>query len=227
MLTPEFLMLLPVALILGLAGSGHCLGMCGGIACAFGLQQHERPILALLVYHAGRVATYALLALVFGSALKHTLHHYPLLAPWLRTMAGVLLLLMALQVAQLWSGILQLEKWGNRWWQPIQRLVRPLLPVRHLWQVLVLGALWGWLPCSLVYSTLAWAATRADGFQSAILMATFGAGTTPALLAGGIFSSQLQKLAQQKSWRNVLAISLVGCGVWTVMTAWQHAGHHH
>ncbi len=226
-MTPEFLVLIPAALLLGLAGSGHCLGMCGGIACALGLQQHPRPLLALTLYHAGRIATYTLLALLFGGALKHTLHHYPLLAPWLRTLAGVLLILMALHVAQVWSGILQLERLGARWWQPVQHLAKPLLPATRLWQVLVLGMLWGWLPCALVYSTLAWAAAQADSVQSAILMACFGLGTTPVLLASGIFANRLQRLAQQKTWRYTLAVALAMCGVWTIIVVWQHAGHHH
>jgi hypothetical protein len=224
---PEFLPLLSAAFLLGLAGSGHCLGMCGGIACALGLQHHARPALALVLYHLGRITTYTVLALLFGAALKHTLHHYPLLAPLLRTVAGLLLLAMALHVARLWSGVLQLERLGARWWQPIQRLVQPLLPATQLWQVYVLGLLWGWLPCALVYSTLTWAATQADGAQSAMLMAAFGAGTTPALLASGVFASQLQKLAQQPSWRYLLAFALALCAVWTIAGVWMHAGHHH
>ncbi len=226
-MTADFLLLIPAALLLGLAGSGHCLGMCGGIACALGLQQHPRPVLALVFYHVGRITTYSCLALLFGGALQHTLHHYPLLAPWLRTAAGALLILMALHVAQIWSGILRLEAFGTRWWQPIQRLVKPLLPARQLWQVFMLGMLWGWLPCALVYSTLAWAAAQANGMQAAILMASFGLGTTPALMAGGVFASQLQRLAQLRAWRYTLAAALMLFGLWTIFSVWQHAGHHH
>lgn len=226
-MTADFLPLLLSALLLGLAGSGHCLGMCGGIACALGLQQHRRPLLALSLYNLGRITTYTLLALLFGAALQHTLHRHPWLAPSLRTAAGLLLVAMALHVAQLWSGVLQLERLGARWWQPIQRLVKPLLPATRWWQVLLLGLLWGWLPCALVYSTLVWAAAQADGVQSAMLMAAFGIGTTPALLASGVFASRLQQLALQKSWRYLLAALLMLCGIWTMVMVWQHAGHHH
>ncbi len=218
---------LGAAFLLGLAGSGHCLGMCGGIACALGLQQYPRPALALLLYHLGRIFTYTLLALLFGAALKHTLHMHPLLAPVLRTIAGLMLVAMALHVAGLWSGVLRLESLGGRWWQPIQRLARPLLPATAWWQVLLLGMLWGWLPCALVYSTLAWAAARADGLQSALLMATFGLGTTPALLASGMFAGQLQRLARQRAWRYSLALLLLLCGLWTVAVMWLPGGHHH
>lgn len=223
----DFLPLLAAALALGLAGSGHCIGMCGGIACALGLQQHPRPLLALLLYHLGRISTYTLLALLFGAALRHTLHVYPLLAPLLRTLAGLLLVAMALQIAGLWSGVLVLERLGARWWKPIQQRVRLLLPATAWWQVLVLGMLWGWLPCALVYSTLAWAATRADGLQSALLMATFGLGTTPALLATGMAASRLQQLARQRAWRYAMALLLLVCGIWTIATIWLHGGHMH
>lgn len=217
------------AFVLGLMSSGHCLGMCGGIACALGLQQHLQKKLALLIYHAGRISTYALLALLFGAALQHLTHQFPLLVPILRTTAGLLLLAMALHVAQLWSGITQLEQIGTRWWKPIQTLARPLLPANTLLKIFALGLLWGWLPCALVYSTLAWSASRADANTSALLMIFFGLGTTPALFASGVLSQQLQKFFQQKQWRYAAASFLALYAVWTIAASWLHLGHgmHH
>ncbi len=222
----DFLPALFSAFALGFMSSGHCLGMCGGIACALGLQQHPKKKLALLIYHAGRITTYALLALLFGAALQHLTHRIPLLAPTLRTAAGLLLLAMALHIAQLWSGITKLEQIGTRWWQPIQTLAKPLLPANTLPKIFFLGLLWGWLPCALVYSTLAWSASRADANTSALLMLFFGLGTTPALFASGVLSQQLQKFFQQKQWRYAAASFLSLYAVWTIAASWQHMGHH-
>lgn len=223
----DWLLPLSSAVLLGFMSSGHCLGMCGGISCALGLQHHRHPKMALLLYHLGRICTYTLLALLFGASLQHTLHKFPLLSPWLRTITGLLLLAMALHIARWWSGITALEKIGTRWWTPIQKLVRPLLPAEHYWQIFALGLLWGWLPCALVYSTLTWAASRADALQSAALMACFGLGTTPALFASGVFAENLQKIMQQKMWRHAAALLLATCAAWTIFSAWQHAGHMH
>ncbi len=213
------------AFVLGLMSSGHCLGMCGGIACALGLQQHPQKKLALLIYHAGRISTYALLALLFGAALQHLTHQFPLLAPILRTSAGLLLLAMALHVAQLWSGITALEQIGTRWWKPVQALAKPLLPANTLPKIFVLGLLWGWLPCALVYSTLAWSASRADATTSALLMIFFGLGTTPALFASGVLAQQLQQFFQHEKWRYASASFLFLYAVWTIASSWQHFGH--
>ena len=72
----DWLPALSSAFILGAMGSGHCIGMCGGIACALGLQ-NSRSIGTLLIYHAGRITSYALLALIFGAALQHITHRFP------------------------------------------------------------------------------------------------------------------------------------------------------
>ena len=57
-------------LLLGLAGSGHCLAMCGPLVAALGPRLHSltrgRHFRRLLLYHAGRLATYLLLALPAG-----------------------------------------------------------------------------------------------------------------------------------------------------------------
>lgn len=221
------LLLLSSACVLGFMSSGHCLGMCGGIACALGLQQHPHPKAALLLYQAGRITTYTLLALIFGATLQHTLHKFPLLSPWLRSIAGVLLLAMALHIANWWSGVTQLEKIGARWWRPLQTLAKPLLPAQQYWQIFTLGLLWGWLPCALVYSTLTWAASQANALQAAALMLFFGLGTTPALLASGIFAQNIKHVLQQQKWRYVIAFLLALCALWTIGSAWQHAGHAH
>ncbi|HQQ63190.1 MAG TPA: sulfite exporter TauE/SafE family protein [Pseudomonadales bacterium] len=215
------------ACLLGFMSSGHCLGMCGGISCALGLQQHRNPKAALLLYHCGRICTYTLLALAFGASLQHTLHQFPLLSPWLRTMTGLVLLAMALHIARWWSGITALEKIGARWWKPLQKIARPLLPAEKYWQIFALGLLSGWLPCALVYSTLTWAASRADATQAAALMFCFGLGTTPALFASGVFAENLKQIMQQKKWRYSAALLLALCALWTIAAAWQHAGHTH
>lgn len=213
------------ACVLGFMSSGHCFGMCGGIACALGLQQHAQPKTALLLYHAGRISTYVLLALIFGAALQHVTHRFPWLAPALRTSAGLLLLAIALHIANIWRGINALETLGNRWWRPLQTLAKPLLPADTLVKVFVLGLLWGWLPCALVYSTLVWAASHTG--SAALLMLGFGLGTTPVLLASGIFSQHLQTFFRRQQWRYAAALLLAVYAAWTMAIAWQHTAHLH
>src|SRR6516164_8720426 len=65
---------LGAALMLGLAASGHCLAMCGGISAALGVATAKRadghPRTSLLVaYQIGRMLSYALAGGLIGGAL--------------------------------------------------------------------------------------------------------------------------------------------------------------
>ena len=55
------------ALVTGLLGSGHCIGMCGGLVAALGLSGGRRAGLTYhVLYNLGRISTYALLGYFVG-----------------------------------------------------------------------------------------------------------------------------------------------------------------
>ncbi len=167
------------AFALGLAGSGHCLGMCGGIAAALNLGGH-RSTPVTISYHGGRIVSYSLL----GGMLGLIAGSIDLVA-WtiaLRYIAGFLLIAMGLSVANWWQGIQVLEKAGAKLWAPVQRFSSRFLPVRNPLQGLALGLCWGLMPCGLIYSALAWSATAQSPAVAASLMFCFGLGTLPAML---------------------------------------------
>jgi hypothetical protein len=224
-MTSELLLHMSTAFLLGLGSSAHCMGMCGGIACALGLQQFPHPHRALLLYHTGRILAYAVIALILGSVLQRAQSYIPLLSLILRTIAALLLLAMAMQTLRLWNGILALEKIGALLWKPLHKAGNVFLPARHFWQIGALGFLWGWLPCALVYSTLSWAISQGNAIQAALLMLAFGIGTSPVLLISGAASSQVKNMLQKPAWRYGMALLLTGCALWTLYGVWQHAGH--
>lgn len=168
----ELLPLLLSALVLGLLGGGHCIGMCGGLMGALTLaipaEQRQRRLGLLLAYNLGRIASYGLAGLLIGAA-GWTLASGPA-ATALRLLAGLLLIAMGLYLAGWWSGLTRIEGIGRLLWRRLEPLARRLLPVRNAPRALLLGALWGWLPCGLVYSTLLWAASQGDALDSALLM---------------------------------------------------------
>jgi len=96
------------------------------------------------------------------------------------------------------------------------------MPVRSLPQALLLGALWGWLPCGLVYSTLLWAASQGDATDSALLMLAFGIGTWPVLLATGLAAERLTSLLRKRGVRTFGGIAVILFGVWTLPGPHQH-----
>ena len=210
--------LLISALILGLLGGGHCLGMCGGLMGALTLaippEQRGRRLQLLLAYNLGRILSYATAGLLFGLA-GWAVASSPA-AMLLRIVAGLLLISMGLYLGGWWSGLTRIEAIGRGLWRHIQPVARRLLPVSSLPRALLLGALWGWLPCGLVYSTLLWAASQGDALDSGLLMLAFGLGTWPVLLATGMAAERLTALLRRRGVRMTGGLLVVLFGLWTL-----------
>ncbi len=89
-------------------------------------------------------------------------------------------------------------------------------------RALLLGGLWGWLPCGLVYSTLLWAASQGDALRSAALMFAFGLGTLPVLLATGLAAERLVGLLRKRGVRVAGGLLVMLFGLWTLPGPHQH-----
>ncbi|SDT40731.1 hypothetical protein SAMN05216598_5529 [Pseudomonas asplenii] len=220
----ELAPLLVSAVILGLLGGGHCLGMCGGLMSALTLaippEQRARRWRLLLAYNLGRVLSYAAAGLLTGLA-GWAVASSPA-ATVLRVVAGLLLISMGLYLAGWWSGLTRIESLGRGLWRFIQPIANRLLPVSSLPRALLLGALWGWLPCGLVYSTLLWAASRGNALDSALLMLAFGLGTWPVLLATGLAAERVTALLRKRSVRQGGGLLVMLFGLWTLPGPHQH-----
>lgn len=220
----ELLPLLLSAFVLGLLGGGHCLGMCGGLmgalTMAIPLEQRGRRLRLLVVYNLGRILSYAAAGLLVGLA-GWALAQGPA-AMLLRTVAALLLISMGLYLAGWWSGLTRVEALGRGLWRHLQPLTSRLIPVHSLPQALTLGALWGWLPCGLVYSTLLWAASQGNATESALLMLAFGLGTWPVLLATGLAADRIIALLRKRSVRITGGIMVILFGLWTLPGPHQH-----
>ncbi|MDZ4020964.1 sulfite exporter TauE/SafE family protein [Pseudomonas sichuanensis] len=221
---PELIPLLGSALVLGLLGGGHCLGMCGGLMGALTLaippQQRNRRLRLLLAYNLGRILSYAAAGLLLGLA-GVALASSPL-ALGLRVVAALLLIAMGLYLAGWWSGLTRIEALGRGLWRHIQPLATRLLPVSSLPRALLLGALWGWLPCGLVYSTLLWAASQGDALHSGALMLAFGLGTWPVLLATGLAAERVGSVLRKRGVRMAGGVLVILFGLWTLPGPHQH-----
>ena len=220
----ELLPLLGSALVLGLLGGGHCLGMCGGLMGALTLaippEQRGRRLRLLLAYNLGRILSYASAGLLLGLAGWAVASSPAALA--LRVVAALLLIAMGLYLAGWWSGLTRIEALGRGLWRHIQPLASRLLPVSSLPRALLLGALWGWLPCGLVYSTLLWAASQGNAGYSAALMLAFGLGTWPVLLATGLAAERVNALLRRRSVRVAGGVLVMLFGIWTMPGPHQH-----
>jgi sulfite exporter TauE/SafE len=228
------------ALAAGLVGSTHCLGMCGGIAGAVGVSARSMAdsgrgaFLYTVLFNLGRVSSYALIGAIAGTLGSGLISatDIPALSAAARGLTGLLMVLIGLQIAFGWSLLRFIEESGARFWTRLAPLARRILPVRTPFHAVMLGMLWGWLPCGLVYSILLMALLAADPGQSALLMVVFGLGTLPAMTLTGLAGTRLKLSMSRSNVRLAAGLILVLLGLWTGLGPLQHlAGgehrHHH
>lgn len=201
--------ILLAAFLMGLFSSFHCIGMCGSIIGTLTLSlsreiRLSRPRLTpyVLCYNFGRISSYSLAGLIAGSV------RYALELPFgnqgyrmLQLTAAMIMAGAGFYLAGWFPRFAYLEKLGARFWRLLEPLGRRILPVSNLSQAFLFGMIWGWLPCGLVYTALALAATAGSPTQGALTMAAFGAGTLPAVMGVGIMTNWMVRLAKMHRFR--------------------------
>jgi len=226
---------LAAAFLMGLFGSVHCAGMCGGIACAVGMgggapgRGPLRVVLDVLGYNVGRVASYTLAGLLVGLAgTSFTGAMPPATARLVAALiTGVFLVAVGLYLVG-WTRLLVVfERAGLGLWRRVQPLARYLLPARAPWQVFTLGALWGWLPCGLVYSALVLAALAGGAATGGLHMLAFGMGTLPVVAGIGLAGRSLAEIGRQSWVRRTAGGVLIAMGAAILISngLFPHATH--
>lgn len=224
------------ALALGFFGSTHCLGMCGGISAA--LTSRVQPGASVtgraILYNLGRISSYTVAGLIVGTVGLWIGAGLNLvgLGLGLRFALGLLMVAIGLHLLVDWRGLRHIETLGAGFWRRLAPLARRFMPARTPGHALALGALWGWLPCGLVYSVLLAAAVSGSPLQGGLIMLAFGVGTLPAMIAVGAASGRLAKIPRQRL-RRFAGAAILAYGAWTVaspilhLTLHDHDHHHH
>lgn len=218
------------AFSMGLFGSPHCLGMCGGIVTAFGLSmQHvsdSKKNGLILTYHLGRLISYALLGLiasVIGVAIFQSIMSNS--AP--RIVLGSVLVLIGLAMLGL-PLFNQLEKFGMRFWQSLAPIRKKVFPIDSFGKALFAGLLWGFLPCGLVYGALMMAIAGNNIATGAALMFVFGLGTMPMLIATQKTVGMLQSSIKNFRLRQINGVIMMLSGLAVIfIPMMMHHNHNH
>lgn len=204
----------------GLAGSFHCIGMCGGFACALGVDRNGRAasVARHLLYNGGRATTYMFLGVLAGAlggvicsaggnvvpALDGPLGGGQRL---LTILAGGLMIVMALQILGLLRRFHAVAiGFGGH---ALVGAMRSLLTAPGLAAPVALGVANGFLPCPLVYAFVAQAAGAAHPTAGLLTMAAFALGTFPAMLLMGGIGRLLQPLWRRRGVRFAGALILL------------------
>lgn len=235
------LSLLPIFMI-GLLGSVHCVGMCGGIVSALTVVSQplkKFPVtvvtqtsmlqganvfdsaLRVLAYNTGRIGSYATAGaiaggIVGGAGTLVNLSAVQIAGYWL---ANLMLVALGLYLMDAWHGLSQLESAGQSIWRHIQPLMKHFVPLDHPLKMLAVGALWGWLPCGMVYSVLLTAMLTGSATSGAMVMLAFGLGTLPTLLTIGMFGMRMKSLMQRRLIRRISGVIVLSFGVLGLLRA--------
>nr|WP_301297799.1 sulfite exporter TauE/SafE family protein [Herbaspirillum rubrisubalbicans] len=259
--------MLPIFLV-GLMGSVHCIGMCGGIVGALSsaapahpapapalapalasqaanplpriipiriagsaqVQAFGQDLVRVLGYNLGRLSSYALAGALAGGIAAGLLRGADVLG-WLapaQTLAYVItnlvLVLLGLYLTQWWTGMSRMEQLGSGLWARLRPHAARLVPVDTPAKALLLGSLWGWLPCGMVYSALLTALMAGSAVQGALTMLAFGAGTLPVLLVAGLSGARLRQLAARPVVRRVAGVIVLAFGILGLLRAAEIGG---
>jgi len=234
------------AFIIGLLGSGHCLAMCGGITTMLtsavkappAVQQskksaggnipinvmarptscspNSKALPLIFFYHLGRIASYSLIGAIVGLTGSLAAKNLGVPIAGLRFIAGLFLILLGLYIGQWLFWLNRLESVGQKLWRYLSPLAKHFIPVNNRKQAIGLGCLWGWLPCGLVYSTLAWALASGSPLNGAAIMLFFGLGTLPALLALSFGLGNIKKYLAMPNFRKLMALILIAYGIYSI-----------
>jgi uncharacterized protein len=206
----------------GFAGSFHCIGMCGGFACALGRDQrgHTATVGRHLLYNSGRLTTYCFLGGLAGALGDVWCTSRGLAVPTLdgsldtaqrvlAVAAGLLMILMALQFFGLLQRLHRVTVgFGG---STLAVSLRNLLSSESRAAPVAFGVFNGFLPCPLVYAFAAQAASTAAALPGILVMLAFGLGTFPAMLMmGGVGHTLAPVWRQRGVWLAGTFILLLG-----------------
>jgi len=179
-----------LAFMTGLLGSGHCLGMCGGLVSGFFVKLGAKGVWPYLAYHGARVSLYAVVGLV-AAAIGAVLVSTGQIGLWqgaLQIVAGIVVILLGLD-------LLGVSPVRNRLgFAPIAWLRKQFTLAVQKGPVvgaLIGGTINGLMPCSMTMAMAVKATTAPSVLEGGLLMLAFGAGTLPSMLSASFLFGKL------------------------------------
>ncbi|MDE2560785.1 MAG: sulfite exporter TauE/SafE family protein [Sphingomonadales bacterium] len=206
-------------MVLGLASSLHCAGMCGGIASVLSMSvepESDAPAArarGLLTLQAGRVFAYTLMGAAVGGIGTALIGHidHPALYLLLRLVAALSLGWIGLSLTGLAPGIAV----ADRLFLAVADRIRAGAAALRLEGppgAVAMGLAWGFVPCGMVYGTLVFAAMTGTPWRAASVMAGFGLGTIPAVTLAAFGMTSLRRLAHNTRLQVGVGLAIMALG---------------
>lgn len=226
-------MSLLVAFGLGLLSTLHCWGMCGGIVSALSISVNSdekftatKRSIILISLNSGRIISYSIAGMLAGLLSQQITNLLPSNTGHLilRVAAAIILVLIGLHLAGWMPHIRKIESIGNHVWKFIQPLGRRFIPVNTAGRAMLMGMIWGWLPCALVYSVLLWAATSGNVLDGTLIMFSFGLGTIPSMYSAGLAGTSVFNMGKRQKLRKMAGIVIM---IFGLISPFISITHHH
>jgi len=188
------------ALIFGLLGSFHCVGMCGPIAFMLPVDRSNslKKIAQITAYHIGRLMAYALIGVFFGLVGK-SLYIFGL-QQQLSIFIGVLMILVVIIPVQTFNKY-NLSKPIYRIISKVKTSLGQALKKKTVDTFLTIGFLNGLLPCGLVYMAVFASLAMQSAYYGGLYMTLFGLGTIPlmttAIYLGKFLNTRIKQRIQK------------------------------
>jgi sulfite exporter TauE/SafE len=201
--------------LIGLLGSTHCIGMCGGFVAMYSLKKPAtRPMLPYhVLYNLGRITTYSFLGGILGyigSFVAYVGEHRGIPGAVL-LIAGFIMVLMGLNIAGVVGKRGLFEETGIDTTSAFRNTLHRILAFESVWGAYLLGLLLGFLPCGLLYPIFMNAAASGGFISGMLVMAIFGISTVPAMMSFGLLLTRLKPHLKRALYRlAALLIVLLG-----------------
>ncbi|PQJ72137.1 MULTISPECIES: sulfite exporter TauE/SafE family protein [Polaribacter] len=202
------------AIIFGLLGSFHCVGMCGPIAFMLPIdrQNKTKGFLQILIYHFGRLLSYSLIGLLFGFLGKG--FYFFGFQQQLSIIVGLSMIFVIL-FPKLFSKV-NFSKNINKVVFKVKNALGKELKKKRNDTFFTIGFLNGFLPCGLVYMAVFGALATTNPFSGSLYMFLFGLGTIP-LMTSVVYLGNFTKGTFRKRIKKVIPIVVVFIGVLFVL----------
>ena len=199
------------AIVFGLLGSFHCVGMCGPIAFMLPVDRSNsaKKVFQILSYHFGRLLAYSLIGLFFGLVGK-SLYIFGL-QQQLSILIGILMIVVVLLPTQTFN--------KYNFSKPIYKIISKVksalgkaLKKKTADTFLTIGFLNGFLPCGLVYMAVFASLAMQTAIQSSLYMVLFGLGTIP-LMTTAIYLGKFLNTSIKQRIQKAIPIFVVIIGL--------------
>ena len=195
------------ALIFGLLGSFHCIGMCGPIAFMLPTDRSNsaKQVFQIMSYHLGRLSTYAFIGVLFGS-LGRGFHLFGF-QQQVSVITGSIMILTII-TPKLFQKV-PLSKSISRLVFKVKQHLGVALKRKNNTTFFKIGALNGYLPCGLVYMAILAAVSSSGPLTGSLYMFFFGLGTVPLMTATAYAGNLTSSLFRQTLQRLIPVIIVI------------------